>query len=273
MDRPLYQISNWETHFEVAKSRAVKHKNVGSFPIKQDGLGYNRLVRRSEGAALYGCFIACVMVCHKQPLPRKGYLTDTGGAEGVPFDAIDLSIQTNMPAEAIEQMLTVCSSSEIGWIVKNPTKTQQNSHKGYHEDTAGIPQGYQEDTTGPLLINRSKVNLSKEKATTACEALSEESTLPEFIAAFKSITPSFGILNEMGIGNEFQSAPRKYWLPAFNDFQRDMLNTRPDGLPGNPAKLFGGYLRNAAKGKESSTGTPTAELDKFRQFSQTAQEA
>jgi hypothetical protein len=70
-----------------------------------------------DGASLYGAFVAVVLVCSKQDRPRDGHLTDTGRAEGVPYDAEGLSIKTQIPTTIIDRMLKACSDVTIGWII------------------------------------------------------------------------------------------------------------------------------------------------------------
>lgn len=111
-----YQILHWEDNFEIAKSKAVKCKNFGSFPLKQNGLGYQRLLRHSHGAALYGAFVAVVITAHRQPPPRNGWLTEDGSADGRPLSVDDLAAITRVPANTISRMLAAVTSSGIGWI-------------------------------------------------------------------------------------------------------------------------------------------------------------
>lgn len=114
----LYQIRNWDENFENNKSRERTRLSWCAVPNKQDGLGYGRLITMEDGPALYGAFIATVLVASKQQKPRNGYLTDTGRALGRPYTANDLSIKTRIPADLIQKMLDVVSSNEIGWVVK-----------------------------------------------------------------------------------------------------------------------------------------------------------
>ncbi len=131
-----YKIKNWNAHFENAKSRSILKKTWGNLPNKQDGLGYGLVMRQEDGAAIYGGFVALVLMCSKQASPRDGWITEDGKPTGRPLSALEISIKTQMPETVIERVLEVTSSDPVGWV----------------EDTAGIPQGYREDTTRPSSI-------------------------------------------------------------------------------------------------------------------------
>jgi hypothetical protein len=120
----LYQIKDWDAHFENSKSREREKCSFCCLPNKQDGLGYGLLLRHERGEALYGAFVAVVLVASKQKR-RNGWLTDTGMPAGCPLTARQLSIKTNFAEKTIEEMLEVVSSNEIGWIVisEAPSKT------------------------------------------------------------------------------------------------------------------------------------------------------
>ena len=112
----LYRVRDWDRHFENNKSRERDVCAWCPIPNKQDGLGYGRLIRMRDGEAMYGAFMAVVLVASKQKRPRAGWLTDTGRADGVPYDADALSIKTQARAPIIARMLTACSAESIGWI-------------------------------------------------------------------------------------------------------------------------------------------------------------
>lgn len=128
-----YRIKDWDKHYENAKSRTIEHKAWCPVPNKQDGLGYRRMLSERDGAALYGAFVAVILMASKQSLPREGYLTDTGRIDGIPHTPEALSLKTGIPSEIIEKMLALCCSQAVGWI---------------EVMEASIPEGYCEDTTG-----------------------------------------------------------------------------------------------------------------------------
>lgn len=129
-----YKVAGWDEWFESAKSKGYKHKSQCYTPNKH-GLGYLRLVRRDNGhgAALFGAWRAMADVLSRQAAPRHGYLTDTGLPDGAPLSTKDLSDLTSMPEDIFTELLSVCSSQAVGWLMVA---------------NSGIPQGYCEDTTG-----------------------------------------------------------------------------------------------------------------------------
>lgn len=112
----VYRIKDWQLHFENNKSRERDLCSWCPMPNKQDGLGYGRLVAMKDGAALYGAFIAIVLVASKQRKPRDGHLTDTGRADGCPLTADDLAIMSKLPSAVIQRMLDATSCASIGWV-------------------------------------------------------------------------------------------------------------------------------------------------------------
>jgi hypothetical protein len=111
-----YKIKDWNLHFENNKSRERDLCSWCPIPNKQDGLGYGRLLSMKDGAAMYGAFVAVVLVASKQRKPRDGHLTDTGRADGCPLTADDLSIMSKVPSATIDKMLVAASDITIGWI-------------------------------------------------------------------------------------------------------------------------------------------------------------
>lgn len=120
-----YQIRDWGRHFEKDKSREQEPCSWCPIPNKQDGLGYRLIMREPDGAAIYGAFVAVVLMCSKQHQTaaggarraRKGYLTKGGRADGCPLGALELSIKTQVPVGVMERMLEIMSSPMIGWVI------------------------------------------------------------------------------------------------------------------------------------------------------------
>lgn len=138
--KPMYQVKDWDKFFEGAKSRTYNNKTWCQMPNKQ-GLGYRMLIKKKNGAAIFGAWCALIQLLSKQEKPRQGYLTDTGRIpHGYHEDttriltAADLEMLTDIPASVFSEMLQVCASKEVGWLT----------------DTTRIPHGYHADTTGSL---------------------------------------------------------------------------------------------------------------------------
>lgn len=124
--KPVYQVVGWNEHFEGAKSRTYSNKSKCQMPTKH-GLGYNRLVKRPEGAALFGAWCAMVQVLSRHPKPRQGYCTDTGREDGIPYSPEDLEIITGIPSKTFKAMFQAAAKQDVAWL---------RIPRGYH----GIPE-------------------------------------------------------------------------------------------------------------------------------------
>ena len=130
MTKP-YQVKDWEAHFEGSKSKHYNNKTSCQMPTKH-GLGYRKLIRHKNGAALFGAWCALIQVLSKQPKPRQGYCTDTGSADGRPYNATDLELLTDIPASVFDVLLQVATSHDVAWLLPL---------QGYHEGSARVVQG------------------------------------------------------------------------------------------------------------------------------------
>lgn len=128
---PVYRVKDWDQNFEGAKSRTYNNKSTCQMPTKH-GLGYRKLIRHKNGPALFGAWCALIQVLSRQPMPRQGYCTDTGRADGRPFTATDLELLTDIPQKLFSEMMQVASSKDVAWL---------GIPDGYHADTEGISQG------------------------------------------------------------------------------------------------------------------------------------
>jgi hypothetical protein len=125
----LYQVVDWDSNFEGAKSRTYDHKSACQMPTKH-GLGYKRIVRRKNGAAIFGAWCALIQTLSRHHRPREGYCTDTGRISGKPYSEEDLAILTDIPAAYFRELFQVATMHDVGWL--------------------RIPDGYQTDTKYPL---------------------------------------------------------------------------------------------------------------------------
>ncbi len=136
----VFRVKDWEERFESAKSRTYKLKGQTYMPNKQ-GLGYLKMMRRKDGAALYGAWCAMIGLLSRQQGPRHGYLTDTGQVHGTPLTDTDLEMLILIPKKIIRDMLIFCSSQDIAWLVVATVKDTAGIPDGPSKDTAGIPDG------------------------------------------------------------------------------------------------------------------------------------
>jgi len=140
-DRTYYRINGWDACFETAKSRTISNKSWGAYPLKH-GAGYCRLMAKKTGPATYGVFIALASIVHARPKEiRRGYLTDTGGIPGYPYDIEDMAAMTRMNLAVVRTAIT--DLLKVRWI------SMCDSTGSISEDSPRILGGYHEDTTGP----------------------------------------------------------------------------------------------------------------------------
>ena len=77
-DPPIvYQIKDWNIHFENDKSRTRKQCSFVCVPNKQHGMGFCYIMSESDGAAIYGIWHCIVGACSQQK-DREGWLTSNG---------------------------------------------------------------------------------------------------------------------------------------------------------------------------------------------------
>jgi hypothetical protein len=147
-----HQIKGWDDHFESYKSRSVDHCSHAYVPNKM-GMGYNYIMHEPDGPAIYGAFMAAVLVVSRQSKQvRQGYLTDTGRVDGAPYTTTDLSLMTKIPKAVFERMFQVTTGTKVDWI-----RTYDAG------GTVGVPQGYREDT--PESPNVTQRNVTQEDIT------------------------------------------------------------------------------------------------------------
>lgn len=138
-----YRIRDWDRHYETERSRSIQAPSRCSLPNKQHGLGYGRLVTRPNGAAVYGAFVAVVLVASRQSRDvRAGWLTEDGTETGAPYSAADLAIVTRLPESAIAEALA--AAVEVGWI----DRVDVASPGGDRGETGGTPGGDRGQTGG-----------------------------------------------------------------------------------------------------------------------------
>lgn len=131
----MYIVPNWDNLFESSRSRQYSKKTQAYMPNKI-GLGYQRIMREPDGAAIFGAWCAMIQLLSRQTKPRTGVLTDTGRTDGRELDAGDIAIATCMPESLVAKMLDVCCSDRVAWLVRDTIGTPQ----GHHRDTIVTPQ-------------------------------------------------------------------------------------------------------------------------------------
>ncbi len=139
----LYRIKDWDQHFENNRSRSRPHCAWVPIPNKQDGDGYRTLISLPDGIALYGAWMAIVLVASKCR-PERGLLLR---GTGEPHSACTIARKSGAPEDVIQRALNVLSArggdDEIGWIEALEYDPDTGRHKG-----AGVPH------TSDLEMNR-----------------------------------------------------------------------------------------------------------------------
>lgn len=135
----IYRVKAWNDLFESAKSREYNSRSQVYMPNKH-GLGFKRILAHERGEAVFGCWCAIVQVISRHAKPRHGYLTDTGGPDGVPLGVDDIALLTGFKIATCQVMLELCASAPVAWLEYSDTC---DSH-GYHADTSVFPTPHSE---------------------------------------------------------------------------------------------------------------------------------
>ncbi len=129
--KTVYQVRDWDRHFENFKSRTVDRCGYVCTPNKQHGEGLTYILSLNDGLSIYGVFNLILGACSQHGKPREGWLTNDGTAQGKPWTASSLSIRWRQTVQVVVRALEVLSSSEVGWLIAHPV-----SEAGYQTDTA-----------------------------------------------------------------------------------------------------------------------------------------
>ena len=108
----VLRVKDWDTHFERAESRKLKHLTWVAMPLKR-GSGYKRLLKQPNGAALFGASVAIVEFAAQ--CPTRGLLCRRNGK---PYTAVDIAITTDFATDLIDLALKtlVDPDTEIEWL-------------------------------------------------------------------------------------------------------------------------------------------------------------
>lgn len=113
----IYQVKDWQKHFENSKSREREKCGFVCVPNKQHGMGFAKIMIQKDGAAIYGIWICILGALSQQANPRNGWLTDDGKQDGRVWTAEDLALKFRRPVNEVSRALEVTSSEDVGWIV------------------------------------------------------------------------------------------------------------------------------------------------------------
>lgn len=113
---PLYQIVDYERHFENYKSKTIERCSWFAMPNKHGGVGWSNLMARPNGAVIYGIWVCLVQLCSRQRLPRCGYLTADGKRDGRRYSVSELARLFRRPEMEIRQCFAAVTRPEIDFI-------------------------------------------------------------------------------------------------------------------------------------------------------------
>lgn len=147
---PLYQIIDWDVHFENAKSRTYDKCQYVVAPNKHGGSGWSNVMATEDGAAIWGIWCLLKDLCSRQRRPREGWITSDGKKNGRRLTVRELSNQFRRPSEEISRCLQILQSPEVAFIriVDRQAEHLSQIPDGYHTDTA-VSADYPEGVSAP----------------------------------------------------------------------------------------------------------------------------
>jgi hypothetical protein len=148
---PIYQVVDWDDHFENNKSRERDECSFVAVPNKQDGLGLTYILNEADGTVIYGIWCLIIGACSRQrrhdrgegKLGREGYLTDNGLPAGRPWGARDLALRWRRPVTEVQRALDYLCSPEIGWlrVVGEDRHVTRDNAEGLYQSARQVPAG------------------------------------------------------------------------------------------------------------------------------------
>jgi len=116
-----YIITGWDKHFENNRTRGIKNLLWVPVPNKQDGDGYTEIMADKNGAAVLGCWLACLELASRCD-PRGTLLR----GDGTPHDIPSISRITRVPEPVLRMALPVLIN--VGWVTtsENPAPSCGN---------------------------------------------------------------------------------------------------------------------------------------------------
>jgi hypothetical protein len=115
-DLPLYQIVDWNRHFENNRSRQRDKCAFVCIPNKHGGSGLSNLLAEPNGWGLYGIWVLIVEMCSRQLPPREGHLTNDGRRDGWRLGSEELAHTLRVPASEVRRCLAAVSSKNVGFM-------------------------------------------------------------------------------------------------------------------------------------------------------------
>ena len=183
----MFEIANWETHFEIAQSRksAARHRWV-AIPNDHGGRGYKRIMREKNALEIFAVWIVMVQLASRAP--RRGVLADE---KGMAYTFEDMSLYTDFPIASFEAATPFLL--KIGWLCRCDSNALPPR---YHHATSTVATTVQDKT----IPNNTKQNNTTELSIESKEYVSspeKHSARSEVDAAWARIPQH----RQVGIGS------------------------------------------------------------------------
>ena len=111
----VFQVKDWDTHFENNRSRTREKCSFVCVPNKQHGMGFSRIMAEPDGAMIYGIWHLILGACSQQT-KRDGWLTSDGHQTGTAWTPEDLALKFRRPEIEVVMALEVLCSEKVGWM-------------------------------------------------------------------------------------------------------------------------------------------------------------
>ena len=112
---PLYQVIDWNEHFENFRSRVVTKCQYVCVPTKHGGTGFCNVIAQPDGPAIYGVWVLLLQLLSRQA-KRNGWLTQDGTKEGRRFSGEELARLWRRELAEVYRMLQVTTGEDVAWI-------------------------------------------------------------------------------------------------------------------------------------------------------------
>jgi hypothetical protein len=106
----IYQVKDWDKHFERAQTRPCRTMSWVAVPNRHDGTGYATIAEHPRKCELFTAWILILEVASK--MPTRGLLFK----DGKPITAKDLSKRTRYPEDIFTLAFAVLCQPEIDWL-------------------------------------------------------------------------------------------------------------------------------------------------------------
>lgn len=106
-----YAIKDWESIYETSETRKRRELRWVPIPNKHEGLGFRKVMRERDGAALLGTWLLLIQIASKGAPNERGTLTRDGKA----LSPEDMALITGASAESFKRALKFFSDT-VDWL-------------------------------------------------------------------------------------------------------------------------------------------------------------